>query len=230
MDRHYHDLCITYLDTSPFACPSDKWLVQYFRAERLVEHIANEAGLHDPSTFHDHEDPSASSWVQKCRTHLLEWRVQVRQSSRTPLLLFMENLATAYMHEPLLYTATNKSTFSAPYVADRLSLSDFPTPIPSQQHITAVYELVSAIHAMIDIYSSFDEHSLLACSGTLLGARAAYANYILAKIYIALTAPGSTLGAVVDPSMLRIDEHCTMLVEAGAKVKLVDAVSMWGQL
>lgn len=224
VDRDYHELCITYLETSPYALAGDSWLAKFFRAERLAEQIATEIGFLDPAAIHDLEDQSLRESTQRCQNHLLDWRVQVRQSSRTPLLVFLENLAIAYMHEPILYTPTNRKTFTAPYVADRLSISDFPAPVPSQQHITAVYELVSAVHAMIDIYATFDTMSLLAYSGMILSARAAYANYLLVRLYIATTAPKNTLSTIIDPSMLRVEEYCGMLAEAGVRVKAVDEV------
>lgn len=127
------------------------------------------------------------------------------------------------MHEAVLHTATNKHSFAAPFVAENLSVSDFPAPtIVTQDHITALFELTTAVQAMIDLFSSLDVGTLVVMSGFLHSARAAYALFILAKLLVATTAPGNTFGTVLDGSMLLVGEYADKLIENGSRVRAVD--------
>lgn len=146
--------------------------------------------------------------TQTCRNLILNFRITIPNHLRTPSISFWEHLATAYLHEPLLHTATNKDSFAAPFVAEHLSVSDFPAPVDvTQDHITALFELTTSVQAMIDIYASHDADTLTAMPGFLHSSRAAYALFILAKIYVATAALGNTLGAVLDPSMTLVGEY-----------------------
>lgn len=215
--------CLVFLPSSPVGLPSDKWLGQFFRAERLCEQIASLLGFSDLYTCNDVSEPEMKMKIQTCRNYILNWRVTIPQSLRTPLILFWENLATAYMYEPILWTSTNKQSFTAPYVSEKLSLTDFPAPaVVTQDHITAVYELLSATHAMIDVFASFDAQTLTALSGLFVTSRVAYANYVLAKLYIATTMPGNTLGSIVDSTIIRADEYNDKLFDAMSRVGAVD--------
>jgi len=217
-----HEQCLIYLPASPVALPSDKWLGQFFRAERLCGQIAEILEFHDMYACHDISEPDTKSKLQSCRNLILNWRISIPQSLRTPLITFWEHLASAYMFESVLHTITNKQSFTAPYVSERLSLTDFPAPVVTQDHITAVYELISATHAMIDIFVAFETPTLIALSGLFVASRAAYANYLLAKLYIATTVPGNTLGSIVDASIIRAEEYNNKLVDASSRVSTVD--------
>ena len=92
----------------------------------------------------------------------------------------------------------------------------------SQEHITAVYELVTAAQAIIDLYVSLDITTLMALPGFLYTSRAAYANYVLAKLYIAVTAAGNTYGVIIDATMIQMEESTRKLVTLSESVHAVD--------
>lgn len=218
----HHEQCALFLFHSPYALPTDRVLSKLLRAERLCEQIAYTLGLTDPDTFIDISEPSTRTKIQTCRNLVLNWKVQTPQSLRTPLLFFWENVALAYMHEPVLHTPTNKETFTAPFVADRLSVTDFPSQAVTEQHITAVYELLSALHCIIDTLCNWSTSELLGQSGLIVSSRATYANYTLLKLYVATVAPGNTLGAVIDPTLLRYEEYSDKLIAAAARISEID--------
>ncbi|CAK4031235.1 uracil permease-like [Lecanosticta acicola] len=220
-DKH-HDQCVFYLDQSPYALPTDLWLGKLFRAERLCEQIATTLELNNLDTFLDISDAAVRTKISLCRDHLLNWKVQTPQSTRNPMLYFWENLALAYMHEPVLHTANNKHTFTAPYVSDRLSITDFPAPVVTEQHITAVYELLSALQSIVETLSNWSTTELLGQSGLMVSSRATYAHYVLAKLYVAVTAPGNTLGSIIDPALLRYEEYSDKLIATASRVAAVD--------
>lgn len=50
----------------------------------------------------------------------------------------------------------------------------------------------------------------------------AYANFVLAKLYIAVTAPGNTLGTILEPSIIRAEEYGEKMIDLGTRVKAID--------
>lgn len=157
-----HEQARLMLQYSPVNESSDRWLAQYIRAERLCEEVAEQMEFSNLSYCHDVSEPATRNRVQTCRNKILNWKMAIPQDLRSPLLLFWEHVATAYMHETVLHTSTNKESFSAPYMAERLSLSDFPIPVITQDHITAVYELTAAVQAVLSLYTSLDTLTLIA--------------------------------------------------------------------
>ncbi|GIZ40678.1 hypothetical protein CKM354_000400600 [Cercospora kikuchii] len=217
-----HEQARLMLQYSPLNADSDRWLAQYIRAERLCEEVSEQVDLTNTSFYRDVADPATRNRVQTCRNKILNWKMGVPQSLRSPLILFWEHVATAYMHEPVLHTVTNKESFTAPYLAERLSLTDFPTPVVTQDHITAVYELTAAVQAVLDIFINYDTKSLVASPSLVYAARAAYALYVLAKLYIAVTAPGNTLGTILDASILALPEYADRLATCGSRIRALD--------
>jgi hypothetical protein len=124
---------------------------------------------------------------------------------------------TMYLHEPVLHTSTNKQSFSAPFIAEKLSVTDFPKPVVTQEHLTSTAALKTASHAIIDLYTALDLQTAMALPAVQFAARVLYALYILVKIHIASTANGNTFGAFIDPDTLQID-CCIDKISAGARV------------
>ncbi|EME49348.1 hypothetical protein DOTSEDRAFT_68208 [Dothistroma septosporum NZE10] len=222
----HHDESLLFLEYAPSSPASDRWLGQYFRAERLCATVAKEMELDNLSSSMDMSDPAMKRKSQSCRHHIIEWRILIPQALRTDqTLLFWDHVATAYMHEPVLHTPTNKQSFAAPFVAESLSFADIPSPELNQDHIIAVYELVTAVQAIIDIYVSLDITTLMALPGFLYTSRAAYANFILAKLYIAVTGIGNSFSSIIDSSLLQVEEYTQKLVSLGERVHAADCDS-----
>lgn len=217
-----HEQARLMLQYSPVNESTDRWLAQYFRAERLCEEVAEQMEFSNLSVCHDVSEPEIKNKVQSCRNKILNWKMAIPLELRSPMLLFWEHIATAYMHETVLHTSTNKESFAAPYLAERLSLTDFPIPVITQDHITAVYELTAAVHAIMEIYTSLDTSTLIASPSLVYAARAAYALFVLAKLHIAVTAPGNTLGSVIDSSILALPEYADKFSVCGVRVRAVD--------
>ncbi|SMR42270.1 unnamed protein product [Zymoseptoria tritici ST99CH_1E4] len=220
---HDHNLCLVQLQYSPLSKPSDPWLSQLVRAERLCDQVAEQMDLFKPEVYTDLTEPAMKLRVQNCRNKILNWRMTVPRSLRTPTLLFWEHMATVLMHEPVLYTPSNGRTWTAPYLSETFSVTDFPAPSTvTEEHITAIFELTTAAQGMLEIILAFDTRTLLALPGLLFTPRAAYALSILAKLYIAVSAPGSTLGVTIDGSMLLVGEYADKMIAAGKACRDID--------
>lgn len=173
----HHDQCLLFVEYSPTSLPTDRWVGQYFRAEQLCDDVVKQMELANLSSYYDVSQAGMNIKIQHCKNQILNWKVKIPQMLRVPSLIMWEHVAIAYMYEVVLHTPTNKRSFAAPFVAENLSCSDFPTPVVTQDHITAVYELLSALHAIIDITSSFDAMTAIALPGLLYASRAGKHSY-----------------------------------------------------
>lgn len=217
-----HDHALLVLQYSPDNGNRDKWLSQYLRAEHLCFQVAERMGLTDASTYLGFTDPATKQKVQMTRNSILNWKLMIPQAVRVPTILLWEHVATAYMHESVLHTNTNKGTFSAPFVAENISSTDFTAPLVTQDHITAVYELVSALNNIIDMLTALDTETWLALPAFLYTSRAAYALNVLCKLYVAVTAKGNTLGTVLEGDLVALPQCIDKLCKTGARLRAVD--------
>ena len=111
----HHDESLIFLEYAPNSPSSDRWLGQYFRAEKLCAAVAKEMDFDSYESYLDISEPVMQRKIQSCRHEILNWRILIPQSLRSdPSLQFWDHVATAYMHEPVLHTLTNKQSFAAP--------------------------------------------------------------------------------------------------------------------
>lgn len=196
---------------------SDKLLSQFVRAERLCDQIASDAG------FYDFKSVSEVSDMHHSVNHITDWKAQIPPSwLRDNLVLqIYEQISIVFLHECILHTPTNKQSFAAPYVSERLSVTDFPAPIALHVHATLLHALKDAIHTILNLFTSFDVKELMFIP-TLLNSRAAYAQWILVKLYVATTAKGNTYGALIDAQSLEVEHYLGKMIQAGQRFTDVD--------
>ena len=193
-----------YLLEYAYALPTDRLLCQYVRAEALCGTIASRSNYYT-STVSDVSDPKVQIKMQALRDQIIDWKAQVPPNIWDMGLQFWDNIMTMYIHEPVLHTSTNKQSFSAPFIAEKLSVTDFPKPVVMQEHLNSIAALKDASHSIIDSYTRLDLATSMALPAVQFAARVLYALYILVKIHIASTANGNTFGAFVDTETLQID-------------------------
>ena len=217
-----HEESNTMMVYSPHAATSDRLLSQYIRAERLCETIVSQLTLQDGITADDLSNAATQATVQSLQNQILDWQMQVPSHLRIPSVLFFQYAAEMYLHEPVLHTTTNKHTFIAPYIAERLSVTDFPAPLITPEHITSLFGLQNAAHALLDQYCAFSTETLLALPGLVYAPRVFFALYLLVKLYVAVTATGSTYGMVVSANDLQTEVYLQKLKAVATRVKAVD--------
>ncbi|TKA22574.1 hypothetical protein B0A50_08144 [Salinomyces thailandicus] len=226
-----HDECLMMLEYSPHALHSDRLLAQYIRAESVCAKIAFELSFADPTVCLDISSPTTQAKMHQLQNSVLDWHAQVPASLRTePALMLWQHVAALYVHEPVLHTANNKATFTAPYVAGRLSITDFPAPPAGPSHADALAALRYAAHSLIDIYCSMELGVIMALPGMLYPPRILYAIYLLVKAYIACTAIGNTYGSVLLAESLQLDVYFAKVADLAARCRAVDERAAPGTL
>jgi hypothetical protein len=204
------------LESSTHGIGSDRMLCQFVRAERLCEQIASSQDVSDQS-------PDPVRQQQQPVNLMTDWRAQVPLTLRCESLAVWECFAAILLHEYVVQTPTNKQSFAAPYVPERLSVTDFPTPLVTPDRIVSIYALRDACHGLLDLFSGFDTQMLVSLPVLFYAARAAYAQWILVKLHIAATADGNTYGAVVDVQSLQVQRYLTKMIDVSGRISQIDA-------
>ena len=210
------------LEYSYFRLETDELLGQHVRAERLCDVIATQQCLYEDASTVDVSDPLVQSGMQRLMDSITDWRSQIPRALNGPIMEFWENAAILYMHEPVLHTSTNNASFAAPFIAQRISVTDFPNPLVSTEHVASMYRLRDAAHALLNIFEGFDIAHLTALPAMYFPGRMAFAIYLLAKLYVAATAPGNTFGAFIDPESLLLEQYLEKMIQAHTKVATID--------
>ncbi|KAK5112083.1 hypothetical protein LTR85_011664 [Meristemomyces frigidus] len=218
----YHDECTAMLEYSSQSLPGDRLLGKYVRAEHLCEQVVSQLQLNNEDAVLDISDPAVQTTMQTLQNRIVDWQAHIPASLRLPGLLFWQHVATIHLHESVLYTANNKRSFAAPFVAERLSVTDFPAPAAvTPEHVSSLLALRTACHALLDIFDAIDSQALLALPTLLYIPRAAYAQYILNKMYIACVAAGNTFGSVLNADELRVDEYLGKAIAVATRLTAV---------
>lgn len=210
------------LEYSHSRMDTDELLAQHIRAERLCDNIAAQQCLYEGLPTVDPADALVQSSMRRLADSITDWKAHIPPTIDPPIMGFWENIAMLYLHEPVLHTATNKMSFSAPFIAQRISVVDFPSPLVTQEHIASIYKIRESVHAVIDLVAAFDNSYLIALPAMYFPGRVAYSIFVLSKLYVALTAPGNTFGAFVDPESLLLDEYLEKMVAAHVRVAAID--------
>lgn len=132
------EMKLSSLEYSRDLVKTDILLCQFVRAERLCQQIIMEAGYNGSGLILDVTDDTRMRWMQNLIT---DRKAQVFSSLKCPSLTLYNDFATLFLHECILHTPTNDRSFAAPYVAERLSMADFPAPIVTSHHINSLYTL-----------------------------------------------------------------------------------------
>lgn len=217
----HHEACLDLLQHSPKSTASDRLLCQLVLAERVCDRIATELALSDLGTALDVNDLAPK--MHSLQDDILQFSAQIPTDLRVPKVTIWQHVMTMYLHEPVLHTVTNKPSFAAPFLAERLSHSDFPAPAVTPAHIASLFALRDAAHALLDTFCSLGAPEVMLALPTILySARALYAMYILTKLYVAVTAVGNSYGSVFSAGDLKVDEYLRKLMNLVDRLETVD--------
>ncbi|KAK3714228.1 hypothetical protein LTR37_008030 [Vermiconidia calcicola] len=218
----YHDECLYVLGSSPLAFPTDRLLCQVVQAEKLCNRIGTRLGLFDPSGFWDVCHDGSKQQVSVFRQELDLWTEQIPVDVQGSTLDIWRCTSLILLNEPILHTSTNKLSFSAPYLADKMLPADFAAPIVTVDHVAALYVLKDACHTTLDLFLAMDTGVVLGQSSLLFIPRMRYALTVLLKLYIALTAPGNSYGNVLGRNELKLEDYFSRMHPFAAALRSAD--------
>lgn len=192
------------------------------RAERLCGQIAEQLEFSNFNKAIDVAESTTKSTMQSLQNTITDWKAQIPPHLLCPALKLWEHAAMLYLHECVLHTSTNKSSFAAPYTAERLSVTDIPRPVVTQDHINSLVILRDNAHALIDLFSTLDNSTIMSFPALLFATRVTYSEYILVKLYLATTAPNNTFGTFMDPESIMLDAYLQKAIEIRNFIYAID--------
>lgn len=217
----HHDLCLYNLEQSGQALESDALLAQHVRVTRMLASICDYMELNVTSTSPVLGTPSCQQIMQNLQAQIMTWRLQVPYENWPLSLAFTGFFAEVLLYEVVLQTPTNKATFAAPFMVERLSTIDVPSPILTQGHVNAVHCLKTACHNLLDTAASFTDSELITLPTSIYAPRIAHTVVALKKLHIAITAPGNTYGQTLSVGNLQTEayiDRCLAIVNRGSRI------------
>ena len=219
----YVDLCIFSLDYWTYGLSTDRLLCQFARAARVCDQIASKLGLIDFNSFIDVADPVNQLAMHHLQGLITDWKAQIPASLNCASLQMWELAATIQLHECVLHTATNKQSFGGPFVAERLSVTDFPTPVVTSDHVLSLHTLRASCHALLNLFFSLDIPTFLSFPPMFSLVQSLYAQWILVKLYVSVTALGNSYGGFIDAGSLELDQYLARIMDRAVELSNVDS-------
>lgn len=220
-----HDEALIWLDYGVYGLDTDRLLCQLVRILRICEQISSIQNLPDTHSVTDISDPETQSNITNLSNMIADWKAQIPAFlMQSPLLKVWEHISYILIHESVLHTSTNKESFTAPYLAERLSVTNFPAPTHvTPEHTIALHIVKDNAQALLDLVLSLDIETIMGFSPFFIVPQACYVQMLLVKIYVATTARGNTFGLFLDPESLRLEAYLERLIELGEKVNKIDS-------
>ncbi|KAK9310996.1 c6 transcription factor [Lipomyces starkeyi] len=203
----HHDNCLANLSLVPSTEQIDRLFLHIVRGEKLCHQIATSLALCDPTYLWDFTSDEAQRIISKRRKDIDDWTAEICSDVDHKPLLFTRYSAIIYLNEPVLHTSTNKLTFGSPLRPEKMAESDFPSPIVTGKHVAALYALRDSCHAMLDLATESATTTFLATCSLPYVAKVFYALFILAKLYVSVTASGNTYGTILRPAELHLEQY-----------------------
>jgi hypothetical protein len=173
----------------------------------------------------DISNPVHQTAISEIRTEIHAWSAAALSTSSSELM-FWHQAALVHLNEAVLYTPTNKTTFSAPYLPFKLVPEDFAAPaIVTDAHIAALHDLKDACHRALDIAIDMGPSVILSLDSMSFIPRILFTLLVLLKLYIAVSAPENTYGHVLHKSELRMEHYLSKMGVLASALQAEDGAS-----
>lgn len=240
----HHQSCLDDLTRGFAAMPPETahntLFLHMVRGERLCQQVVDAVKLCEPSTEWDVTSLENAQTMATLQTAIDNWTADTTTALMHAsnllfhkILLFYRYAAVIYLHEPVLHTATNKLSFGAPFRRSKLAEDDIAHPQVTGKHVASLYALKDACLALLDLATSEldddDNETGNENDNTLTGfladaplsfiAKLFHAFFVLAKLHIAVTAPGNTFGVVLRPAELRFAPYPARLAALADRIE-----------
>ncbi|KAK8215684.1 hypothetical protein IWZ01DRAFT_409444, partial [Phyllosticta capitalensis] len=199
--NQYMDECITELETSPDALPSDKILCHRLKLAAIAEEVSSQFAMDDPAESANLSDKFNEIALRNYEERLDRLRQQRPAHIDPAMVKYYENVVSLYMHEVAMSHNQNE---------EQNVEKDGPTA-SDPVRVRCLQECILACHGILENFLSlsFEDFYILPLMHSV---RSLYALVCLAKMWIEATARGSELGSVVDPQSLRLEDYFGQLM------------------
>ena len=225
----HHDHCLHTIETESVDAGLQS-LAQHVRATQLLGMISEDMDLNTTLISPVVGTEICQQTMEEIQSQITNWRLQIPIELWSSSLTFTGFYMEVLLYEPVLHTPTNKQSFAAPFLIERLSTTDVPTPTLTQHHFDAVQSLRSACQNLIDTAITFTGPELIALPSLLHAPRIAHAAVTLLRLHIAVTVRGNTYGQILCAEDLRTIEYLDKCLDMVARTNAIDAEAVMARI
>jgi hypothetical protein len=143
---------LIWLEYSVYGLATDVLLCQIVRIIRICEQISSTQNLAETNTITNISEPTTQTNITNLSNLIADWKGQIPALIQCPLLKIWEHISHILIHESVLHTPTNKDSFTAPYLAELLSVTNFPAPTPvTSEQVISLHTLKANCQALLDL-------------------------------------------------------------------------------
>jgi hypothetical protein len=174
----------------------DRLFCQIILIMSLCQQVAEAFELSNFANLYDIDSASCQQKMALLTNRFQAWKLSVPQDLlQHPMVRFWSCIFVIYLHEIVLHTPTNKSTFAAPHVPANLPVTDFAAPlVVTSAAATAMSNLIAACHGAILACEEMGPAEVLAAPSMIFAPTIMYALKTLILVFITVNGPGSTFG------------------------------------
>jgi hypothetical protein len=220
--------CIETLQKSSYVTPRDHQLIAWVRLEIIMKEVTRLLGLSDMDSPANMADVRTQSTIKFFEVHLENWKKELspkviyrmyidRFKNQVLLMSILAALeityhySIIYLHEIAFYHDGNSEDFRPPFRLKAPSKTAYNLPDLQTARLDGIITSMIAAHSLIEVLLRLPPQNLCIIP-TLMYIRASYAVFILLRIFVISTAPGSELGHVLDASSIKIPYYLNRLV------------------
>lgn len=202
----HHQECLLDLETRGDL--SDMMLCQIVRITQLIDEISNCLCFCRSAVLMSGNEHSTYELVEALKTKVALWAARIPPSlASSQIIKVWYHVAMIHIHEVVLHTPTNKTTFAAPFIPGRIAVKDYPKPTyiiaPLQEALPA---LVHHCHAAIDAAAEMEPDLALSLPSFCFAPTVLYSLFVLVNLLVASTDPANTYGQYLAKDIFRIEE------------------------
>lgn len=212
----YADECIEILKTAPDALPSDKYLCHIVQAQHIAEMIGTEFAMDDPVKEVRVTDTNVQFHLRGLEQELERWQKDGEEFLSNPIMKHTKAIINLYMHEIAMHNEHNIDDFRPPYHSTPIEGPPDPASV-TPVHIDSLTKCLHSAHEAFEAFLSMDIDFLRSLP-THFFVRNSYAAVALIKLYTACAAKESKMGAIFQPSELKVDYYLDALISTLRKV------------
>lgn len=212
----YADECVEILKTSADALPSDKWLCHIVQAQHIAELIGEEFAMDDPAKEVRLTDKNVQLHLKGLEQELESWHRDGEEFMQSPIMRHTKAIINLYMHEIAMHNEHNIDDFRPPYSSTPIEGPPDPKSV-TPMHIDSLTKCLRSAHEAFDAFLSMDINFLRSLP-THFFVRNSYAAVALIKLYSTIAAKESKMGAIFQPSQLKVDYYLESLISTLTKI------------
>ncbi|SPN96798.1 related to cercosporin resistance protein [Cephalotrichum gorgonifer] len=199
------------LETSPDAAPTDKYLCQLVRANRIGEEVTTQFSTDNPVMSVNLADVRTQVTLKMLERELEKLKRDTPQELRKSTLEFGWGIVEIYMHEMALHSDdfdNMKGCFPTTRLDDGFSNMNVLTTF----HMDSVVACYSAVTDMFETFLAMDIISLRVLP-VFNFVRIAYALVVIIKIYFTAASADTEIGKVLPKESIRVDHYIDAVLQ-----------------